>query len=141
MSIILAVISSVAPTVQAVATATPHVVAQATPVAVAHVSSISDTINALASKVSTADLLVAGGFVATGVQYLVNRFVGLRKAANWLISFAVPFAGVALASFASGHNDLHLAPVVYLLGQAAYFAIEQVKSSVKVTSDVAPAQL
>ena len=129
MSIILAVI---APVVHAVATATPAVVAQATPVAVAHVNSISDTINALASKVSTADLLVAAGFVATGVQYLVNKFANLRKVTNWLISFAVPFAGVALASFASGHNDLHLAPVVYLLGQAAYFTIEQIKSSVKV---------
>jgi hypothetical protein len=142
VSTLLAVISTVqataTPVAQAIATVTPS----PSPAVTAHAQTITDTVNQLASKISTTDLLVAAGVITTGVQYLVNHFKALRESINWILSFAIPFMLVAGASFASGHNDLHLAPVVYLLGQLLFFTIERIKTSVATTEPVAttPAQ-
>lgn len=119
-------------TVQAVATATPTITP--TPVAHAvaqHANSIQDTLNALATKVSPADLLGAVAAVVTALQWLFNKFPILKRLedrskeiVNYIISFVLPFLALALASFASGVNTLKLAPFVYLIGQFIYMVVK-----------------
>lgn len=133
----MSVLATVAPVVTS--TPVPTIAVHAVTVATTHTNSILDTLNALASKVSVADLTIAAGAITTGVQYLLNRYANLRKTANWLISFALPTAGAVIASVVQGTNDLHLAPVVYLLAQVIYFSIERIKASVTTTEPVTTA--
>lgn len=143
MSVLLAVLSTVAPTVTPVAHAVASVSPSPTPVA--HAATISDTLNALASKVSVADLMAAAGAIVVAVQYLVNQVPFIKRLSdqatasfNWVVSFALPFLATFIASVASGNNTLHVTPYIYLIAQLVYFVIEYIKS--KAAKPVATAQ-
>jgi hypothetical protein len=90
----------------------------------------------LAGKVSQTDLLAAAAAFVVFVQSMINKFPFLKNAeekgrelANYLISFVLPFATTAVASFASGNNTLHLTPYIYLAGQFVYMVVSNFKKA------------
>jgi hypothetical protein len=96
-----------------------------------------DTINKIAASFSTADLIIAAGIIATGLQYLINRYANLKKFTNQLLGFAIPGLVVTPALVVSLFDPIY-APVVYAISQLVYYVIERIKASVKPT--VEPAQ-
>jgi hypothetical protein len=102
-----------------------------------------DALNQLASHVSQADLVMVAGVVAVALQAWLNKLSWLQHeiaeiqaTRRYLVSVALPFAGTALASFASGQNDLHLAPAVYLVGQFVFYVVKRIRVA---TPDTVPA--
>jgi len=132
--------STVTPLVHAVASASPSVSPSVTPhvvhaaQTVAQSNSLTDVLNALASRVSVADLMAFAGFVVVAFQYLVNQVPFIKnlsdqvsKTFNWVVSFLLPLLTAFLASVVSGNNDLHLAPYLYLTAQFIYFVVEYIR--------------
>lgn len=136
--------------VQAVITATPTATPIPTPSptvqaathAAAQVvqthSSLVDTINALAATVTQPEIIAAGAAIAVAIQGLINKLPWLQHEVAWVqdvrrrfVSVVIPVAGTALVSFTSGHNDLHLAPALFLVGQVVVWTWKAFRSSWK----------
>jgi len=87
-----------------------------------------DTINKIFASFSTADLLLAAGFIATGLQYLINRFANVKKFTNQLLGLLLPFMVVAPAWIDSQHQNVVYGSIVYAVAQTIYYVIERIKA-------------
>lgn len=130
MSVLATVAPTVVPTVAPVVTPVVHAV-------VTVHSSITDTLNQLAGRFSSADLLVAAGALATGLQYLINRFANVRKFTNQILGLVIPFLVVA-PTVIDGFKASN-AVAVYAVAQLLYYLVEKLKDSVKPVAE--PVQL
>jgi hypothetical protein len=111
---------SPSPTVEAVAHAANQVV-QSHP-------GLLDVLNVLASSIGQPEIIAAGAAAAVALQALLNKLPWLQHEVQWIedlrrrfVAIVLPVLGTALTSFASGHNELHLAPAVFLLGQVGFW--------------------
>lgn len=145
MSVAAAVASTPVPTPSPSPSVAPVVHAVTT--VVAHPATLSAW-NSLASQISTPDLVVFAGVVASALQTQVNRLPWLQHdiakvqdLRRFLVSVALPVAGVGLAGLANGHNSLGLAPVVYVVSQATFYVVKILRgdSIVVPVQDPAPA--
>lgn len=98
---------------------------------------IVHTLNQIASNFSTADLILAAGFLATGVQYLANRYVAFRKFTNQLLGLLIPFLIVAPSWIATQQKNVVYGSLIYVVSQTIYYLIEKLKDSA-VAKAVAP---
>lgn len=130
MSALLALVQSVAPTVQAVASASPSPSPspQAVSAVVSHAPTITDTLNALASKVSQTDLIAFAATIAVLVQALLNKVPFFTHAVayvqdvrRFVLSVAVPNAVLVSTSLATGNNKLGLVPWVFMVAQTLFY--------------------
>ena len=96
-----------------------------------------DTINKIFASFSTADLLIAAGVIATGVQYLANRFVNFQKFTNQLLGLLIPFLVVAPAWISSQKEIAGYGAVVYCVSQVIYYVVEKLKANA-VSKAIAP---
>lgn len=101
----------------------------ATTVAQTH-PSFFDALNILASSVGQPEIIAAGAAAAVALQALLNKLPWLQHEVQWVedlrrrfLAVALPLLGTVAASFASGHNELHLAPGLFLGGQVIYWTI------------------
>lgn len=129
MSVLLAVTSQV---VQAVATATPSPSPHVVQVATTHVNTLSDTINALASKVSVEDVIAAAAGVAAVLQAYLNKLSIFQHAVKeiqalrrFVLAVVLPTALVLVGGLATNSNTLHLAPAVFLVAQFIYYVFKR----------------
>lgn len=82
------------------------------------------------NSLSSADLLIIAGLLATGLQGLAKKYRQLGDLENWLLSFALPFL-TALLPY------LHVPKIewgvygglVYFVSQVVYFTVTQLKAS------------
>lgn len=115
------------PTVEAIARAVAPVVAH---------PSFFDTLNSLAANVSQPDIIVFAAALVVGLQTLVNRVPFFTHAVKWVqdarrifLAVVLPFFMAAGTSLATGHNDLGLAPSVFLAGQVLFYVIRSLQKS------------
>lgn len=130
-------------TVQAVVTVSPSVspVVSATVVPVAHAASTGFVaqLNSYASSFSTADLLVAAGAIATGLQYLINKFANVRKFTNQMLGLVLPFLVIAPSVIATSSKNAAYGAIVYCVAQVLYYTIEKIKDTAATPEPVLPA--
>jgi hypothetical protein len=130
VSALLGIVQS---TVQAVVSVSPS--PSPSPVAVAavttHAGTLSDTVNAFASRVSQADLIAfaaAVSFAITGalskVPFFTHAVAYVQDLRRFTLSAVVPTVLVAGSSLASGHNTLGLTPLVFLGSQIAFYVFK-----------------
>ena len=98
---------------------------------------IINTLNKIAGSLSTADLLIIAGFLATGVQYLANKYVNFRKFTNQLLGLLIPFLIVAPTWIASQKEIAVYGSLIYVVSQTIYYVVEKLKANA-VAKAVAP---
>lgn len=87
-------------------------------------------INSFLSGLSTADLIVAAGVVATGLQYLINRFANVKKFTNQLLGIVMPFLVTAPLMIDSLKNNFGAySALVYVVAQLIYYVVEKIKAN------------
>ncbi len=137
------------PTVSPSVDPTPvvHAVAQQ---AAAH-SSLIDSVNAFVSQIPQSELVAVAAVIVVALQSFLNRFPWLQHEVNYVqdlrrqfVAVVLPFLGVMLAGFASGQNTMHLAPVVYLVGQVVYYVVKTLQGAAanlsSASAETAPAE-
>lgn len=124
MSMLLAIVSS---TVQAVATATPVVAATPVP-SVAADPTFVDTLNKLASNVSQTDIIAIAAALTVALQAALNKIPFFKHAVKYVqdvrrfvLAVFVPSLVTFGAGLATGSNDMHLTPVVFLGAQVIFY--------------------
>lgn len=101
---------------------------------------IIQTLNQIAASLSTADLLVIAGILATGIQYLANKYVNFRKFTNQLLGLLIPFLIVAPTWIASQKEIAVYGSLIYVISQTIYYVVEKLKASAVAKATVEQAQ-
>lgn len=130
MSILLGVVQS---TVHVIAASTPLPTPTPTssvaPAVVASSPSLLDTINNWAAGISQTDLIAFAALLASSLQALLNKIPFFTHTVDYvqdvrrfLLAVFVPGVVTIGTGVATGRNDFHLLPVVFLGAQIVFYA-------------------
>lgn len=129
MSMLIAVVQAATPAVTATPLPTPAEVAAA--VSSTDHNQLLGFANDLAAKVSQTDIVAAGAALAVAAQGALNKVPFFKHAVSYvqdvrrfLLAVFIPSAMTVGAGLATGHNELHLAPIVFLGAQVLFYAFK-----------------
>lgn len=83
----------------------------------------------ISKSLSTADLVVLSGILATILQYLINSFKDFAKIVNFFLSLIMPFITVLLLGLVSTGSPLAKYPVAFVVAQTLYHVTEWFKAN------------
>lgn len=88
---------------------------------------IINSIRQLILHLSTTDLVLVAGVLATAVQFLVNKFRDLGRLENWLLSLPLPFFMAFVVFLPKDINWTIPGSFAYIVAQLAYLFVSEVK--------------
>lgn len=77
-------------------------------------------------SLSNADLILIAGVLATGLQFLVNKFRELGRLENWLLSLPLPFVTAFLVFLPKGGPWEVKGSFAYIVAQVTYLTISEI---------------
>jgi hypothetical protein len=97
---------------------------------------VADLLNKLAGMVSQTDVIAFAGLVSSSFIALLNKSKFLQHEVavvqdvrRFAVAVLLPFLGTYVATVASGHNDLGVAPAIFVVSQVVFYVVKFLRNS------------
>lgn len=98
-----------------------------------------DFVKNLVHNLSSADMTVLAGLLATGLHYILTKYQSVAKIVNWLLALVFPFVTTLALILVHSGSELKLYPWAVVVAQTVYQLIEWIKRNATTQTPVIPA--